>query len=59
MSDFSNSVYSGQIEFLKTLPGKVLSTVADECLLRYLEKGEVLFKMEKKAVPCLSLFPGS
>ncbi|MDC0946241.1 cyclic nucleotide-binding domain-containing protein [Nitrospinaceae bacterium] len=29
---------------MKTLPEEVLSTVADECLLRDLEKGEVLFE---------------
>jgi CRP-like cAMP-binding protein len=44
MSDFSNSDFLGQIDFLKKLPGEVLSTVADECLLRSLEKGEVLFE---------------
>ena len=44
MSDFLNSDFLGQIDFLKTLPGEVLSTVADECLLRDLEKGEVLFE---------------
>jgi CRP-like cAMP-binding protein len=44
MSDFLNSDFLGQIDFLKTLPGEVLSTVTDECLLRDLEKGEVLFE---------------
>jgi CRP-like cAMP-binding protein len=41
---FLNSDFLGQIDFLKTLPEEVLSTVANECLLRDLEKGEVLFE---------------
>ena len=44
MADFSNSDFLGQIDFLKKLPREVLSTVADECLLRNLEEGEVLFE---------------
>ena len=44
MSDFSNTDFLGQVDFLEKLPREVLSTVADECLLRSLEEGEVLFE---------------
>jgi CRP-like cAMP-binding protein len=48
MADFSNSDFLGQIDFLEKLPAEVLSTVADECLLRSLEEGEVLFEDEEE-----------
>ncbi len=44
MSELTNLDFLSQIDFLKNLPEDVLESVANECLFKCLEDGEVLFE---------------
>ncbi|MBC8283038.1 MAG: Crp/Fnr family transcriptional regulator [Nitrospinae bacterium] len=44
MSELTNLDFLSKIDFLKNLPDDVLESVANECLFKSLEDGEVLFE---------------